>query len=163
MRSVWAVVCLLVLGSALVGNAQGPAGPASATGRTALTIYNQDFAVIRTPVELNLQAGTTEVSETNVTAQVEPDSVVLTGYDGQASYSHPRAELRRRVTGAVADAGEVRGKDDRLLDPDERRQCEAGAGPDHSRGLCAAVRPFWNAMASNITTRCSRVNSSRSR
>ena len=49
MRSVWAVVCLLVLETAL-GNAQGPAGAASTTGRTALTIYNQDFAVIRTPV-----------------------------------------------------------------------------------------------------------------
>ena len=87
MRSVWAVVSLLVLGSACgesaLGNAQGPAGPASATGRTALTIYNQDFAVIRTPVELNLQAGTTEVSETNVTAQVEPDSVVLRDVTGK--------------------------------------------------------------------------------
>ena len=50
---------------------------AAATGRTALTIYNQDFAVIRTPVELNLQAGTTDVSATNVTAELEPDSVVL--------------------------------------------------------------------------------------
>jgi len=49
---VGAVVCLLVLVSAL-GNAQGTAGGASATGRTALTIYNQDFAVIRTPVELD--------------------------------------------------------------------------------------------------------------
>jgi hypothetical protein len=83
MRSVWAVVCLLVLESALVGNAQGTAGAASAMGRTALTIYNQDFAVIRTPVELNLQAGTTEVSETNVTAQVEPDSVVLRDVTGK--------------------------------------------------------------------------------
>ena len=82
MRSVWAVVCLLVLGSAL-GNAQGTAGAASATGRTALTIYNQDFAVIRTPVELNLQAGTTEVAETNVTAQVEPSSVVLRDVTGK--------------------------------------------------------------------------------
>ena len=76
MRSVWAVVCLFVFGVAL-GNAQGPAGSGSTTGQTALTIYNQDFAVIRTPVELNLQAGTTDVSETHVTAQAEPDSVVL--------------------------------------------------------------------------------------
>jgi hypothetical protein len=92
MRSVQAVVCLLVFGSAFgesvfgasaLGNAQGPAEAASATGRTALTIYNQDFAVIRTPVELNLLAGTTEVSETNVTAQVEPDSVVLRDVTGK--------------------------------------------------------------------------------
>jgi hypothetical protein len=82
MRSVWAIVWLSVFGSAL-GNAQGTAGGSSTTGRTALTIYNQDFAVIRTPVELNLQAGTTDVSETNVTAQVEPDSVVLRDVTGK--------------------------------------------------------------------------------
>jgi hypothetical protein len=86
MRSVWAVVCLLVLETAL-GNAQGPAGAASTTGRTALTIYNQDFAVIRTPVELDLHAGTTDVSETNVTAQVEPDSVVLRDAAGKRPIS----------------------------------------------------------------------------
>jgi len=82
MRSIGAAVWLLVFGVA-VGNAQGTAGASSTTGKIALTIYNQDFAVIRTPVELNLQAGTTEVSETNVTAQVEPDSVVLRDVSGK--------------------------------------------------------------------------------
>jgi hypothetical protein len=82
MRSIGAVVCLLGFGVAL-GNAQGPAASGPATGRTALTIYNQDFAVIRTPVELDLKSGTTEVSETNVTAQVEPDSVVLRDLSGK--------------------------------------------------------------------------------
>ncbi len=82
MRSVWAGVCLLVWVVAL-GNAQGPATSGSTKGQTGLTIYNQDFAVIRTPVELDLHAGTTEVSETNVTAQVEPDSVVLRDVSGK--------------------------------------------------------------------------------
>src|ERR1700757_3521905 len=82
MRSVGAIVWLLVFGSAL-GNAQGTSSGGSTTARTALTIYNQDFAVIRTPVELNLQAGTTDVSETNVTAQAEPDSVVLRDVTGK--------------------------------------------------------------------------------
>jgi hypothetical protein len=68
------------------GKCSGDSGWGSTGGRTALTgltIYNQDFAVIRTPVELNLQAGTTDVSETNVTAQVEPDSVVLRDVTGK--------------------------------------------------------------------------------
>jgi hypothetical protein len=82
MRSVWAVVCLFLCGVAL-GDAQEPTSGGSATGRTALTIYNQDFAVIRTTVELNLQAGTTDVSETHVTAQAEPDSVVLRDVTGK--------------------------------------------------------------------------------
>jgi hypothetical protein len=96
MRSVWTVVCLLVFGVAL-GSAQEPAGGSSTTGRTALTIYNQDFAVIRKPVELNLQAGTTDVSETNVTAQVEPDSVVLRDVTGK----RPIHVLEQNYDGAL--------------------------------------------------------------
>jgi hypothetical protein len=47
------------------------------TAPTRLTIYNQDFAVARTTVPLDLHAGTNEVLTTNVTGQLEPDSVVL--------------------------------------------------------------------------------------
>jgi hypothetical protein len=95
MRSVGAV-WLFVVGSAF-GNAQGTTGGGSATGHTALTIYNQDFAVIRTPVELNLQAGTTDVSETNVTAQVEPDSVVIRDVTGK----RPIQILEQNYDGAL--------------------------------------------------------------
>src|SRR5271168_2862944 len=44
---------------------------------TQLTIYNDDFAVARTSVPLTLHAGMNEVVTTNVTSQLEPDSVVL--------------------------------------------------------------------------------------
>jgi hypothetical protein len=50
---------------------QTPATP------VALTIYNQDFAVARTQVNLDLQPGPNEVITTQVTSQLEPDSVVL--------------------------------------------------------------------------------------
>jgi hypothetical protein len=43
----------------------------------ALTIYNQDFAVARTSVDLDLHAGLNEFTTTNVTSRLEPDSVVL--------------------------------------------------------------------------------------
>ena len=49
----------------------------SATGSTQLTIYNQDFAVARTTIPLDLHIGSNEVLTTNVTSQLEPDSVVL--------------------------------------------------------------------------------------
>jgi len=62
-------VMLLAAGSA---NAQENAAAA-----TTLTIYNQDFALARSSVDLNLNAGTTEITTTNVTRQLEPDSVVL--------------------------------------------------------------------------------------
>lgn len=64
---------LLPLLAALPLAAQSP----SATAPTQLTIYNQDFAVARTTIPLDLHAGTNEVLTTNVTSQLEPDSVVL--------------------------------------------------------------------------------------
>ncbi|WP_260735400.1 DUF4139 domain-containing protein [Tunturiibacter lichenicola] len=48
-----------------------------------LTIYNQDFAVARTTVPLDLHAGANEVLTTNVTKQLEPDSVILRDPSGR--------------------------------------------------------------------------------
>jgi hypothetical protein len=56
--------------------AQQPAPQPSAPS-TALTIYNQDFAVARTQVDLDLHQGLNEVTTNQVTTQLEPDSVVL--------------------------------------------------------------------------------------
>ena len=65
-------LALLTLAITLNAHAQqGGAAP------VALTIYNQDFAVARTTVDLNLTAGPNEITTTNVTSQLEPDSVVL--------------------------------------------------------------------------------------
>jgi hypothetical protein len=43
----------------------------------ALTIYNQDFAVVRERIALALQQGTNDVQFVGVTVHLEPDSVVL--------------------------------------------------------------------------------------
>lgn len=43
----------------------------------ALTVYNQNFAVIREILPLDLKAGNNTVRFTGATAQVEPDSVIL--------------------------------------------------------------------------------------
>ena len=43
----------------------------------AITIYNQNFAVIREILPLDLKAGSNALSFNGVTAQVEPDSVIL--------------------------------------------------------------------------------------
>jgi hypothetical protein len=53
----------------------------------SLTIYNQDFAVARTSVDLALQPGTNEVTTTEVTSQLEPDSVVLRDPSGKHAFS----------------------------------------------------------------------------
>ncbi len=51
--------------------------PLGLFAQTSLTIYNQNFAVVRDQVPLDLQAGENVVPYTGVTAQLEPDSVVL--------------------------------------------------------------------------------------
>ena len=51
----------------------------------ALTIYNQNFAVVRDTVPLDLQAGVNTVRYAGATAQVEPDSVILRDPAGKHS------------------------------------------------------------------------------
>lgn len=53
------------------------AATASLTAQPALTIYNQQFAVVRERVPLDLQAGANEVTFSGATVLLEPDSVVL--------------------------------------------------------------------------------------
>jgi hypothetical protein len=49
----------------------------------ALTIYNQDFAVIREMIPLDLRQGPTSVRFTGTTAHLEPESVILRDPTGQ--------------------------------------------------------------------------------
>ncbi len=55
--------------------------PTLADAQTQLTIYNQDFAAVKEQRVLNLKSGTNEVRLSGVTAQLEPDSVVLRDLD----------------------------------------------------------------------------------
>jgi len=51
--------------------------PSFLQAQPSLTIYNQNFAVVRDQVPLDLKPGDNVVPYTGVTAQLEPDSVVL--------------------------------------------------------------------------------------
>jgi hypothetical protein len=55
------------------------------TAQPALTIYNQNFAVVRDTVPLDLQSGVNDVRYADATAQVEPDSVILRDPTGKHS------------------------------------------------------------------------------
>src|SRR4051794_32363298 len=46
-------------------------------GQPALTIYNQNFAVVRDTVPLDLKQGVNDVRFTETTAHLETDSVIL--------------------------------------------------------------------------------------
>ncbi len=51
----------------------------------ALTIYNDNFAVVRETIPLELKAGVNQVNFSGVTTQVEPDSVVLRDVSGKSA------------------------------------------------------------------------------
>ena len=55
----------------------GLTGAATLGAQPALTIYNQNFAVVREHVPLDLKAGDNAVSFSGATVHLEPDSVVL--------------------------------------------------------------------------------------
>ena len=52
----------------------------------SLTIYNQDFAVVRDQVDLTLQKGENKVTVTDITAQAEPQSVILRDPTGKQTF-----------------------------------------------------------------------------
>lgn len=60
-----------LVATVLAAAVSAPAAP------PALTIYNQDFGVVREHIPLDLAAGENEISFSNITAHVEPDSVIL--------------------------------------------------------------------------------------
>ncbi|HTC95985.1 MAG TPA: DUF4139 domain-containing protein [Terriglobales bacterium] len=55
----------------------------SASGETALTIYNGNFAVVRQNVPLELTSGINHITFNDATAHIEPDSVVLRDPSGR--------------------------------------------------------------------------------
>ena len=63
----------------------GAAGSLAAFAQPALTIYNQDFAVVRDTVPLDLKSGVNNVRYADATARVEPDSVILRDPAGKHS------------------------------------------------------------------------------
>ncbi len=57
----------------------------ASVAQPALTIYNQNFAVVRDSVPLNLQQGVNDVRFGETTAHLEPDSVILRDPQGKTN------------------------------------------------------------------------------
>lgn len=79
-RTFGTILCLLALYAATRSNsaAQTKEAPKSdALISPALTIYNQQFAVVRDGLALDLKMGQNHVEVTDITGHVEPDSVFL--------------------------------------------------------------------------------------
>ena len=58
-----------------------------ATAQPAITVYNENFAVVRDTVKLNLKSGPNDVSYSGVTTQLEPESVILYDPSGKVEFS----------------------------------------------------------------------------
>src|SRR5438874_1725714 len=58
----------------------------AAAGELALTIYNQNFAVVRDSVPLDLKAGVNQVRFADATTFLEPSSVILRDRSGQHQF-----------------------------------------------------------------------------
>lgn len=89
----WNVLAVLCVLASVVAGAQKNPAQHNQAGGPALTIYNQNLAVVRTTVDLNLKPGNNEVTTTKVTSQLEPDSVVL-----RDRWGGVRCRLRSRTT-----------------------------------------------------------------
>lgn len=57
------------------------------SAQPAITVYNQNFGVVRDTVSLDLKKGLSDLSYSGVTAQLEPESVVLRDPTGQVALS----------------------------------------------------------------------------
>src|SRR5213596_1936783 len=57
--------------------------PADEAVQPSLTIYNQNFAVVRQELPLNLKAGPNRIQVTDITMHLEPDSVILRDPSGK--------------------------------------------------------------------------------
>src|SRR5438445_182843 len=65
--------------------------PADEAVQPSLTIYNQNFAVVRQELPLNLKAGPNRIQVTDITMHLEPDSVILRDPSGK----HPLQVLEQ--------------------------------------------------------------------
>jgi len=71
---------LIVLSAVLMSQTK-EAGQGTGAGTPALTIYNQQFAVVRQGLALDLNSGENHVDVTDITGHLEPDSVLLRSLD----------------------------------------------------------------------------------
>src|ERR1700674_2267120 len=64
-------VCLVLSSAVLSGSLFAQ------SSQPSLTIYNQDFAVVRQHIPLDLKSGENQVNVNEITMHLEPDSVIL--------------------------------------------------------------------------------------
>jgi len=78
----WVLLTLIFCaGTPLIVALASDAGEDQTSNAPALTIYNQRFAVVRQKLPLDLKSDVNHVQVTDITAHLEPDSVILRSLD----------------------------------------------------------------------------------
>lgn len=82
IRRIWSITLLAILLLAVVHPSVKGFGSSDQPGpEPSLTVYNQGFAVVRQKLPLQLKSGLNRVQITDITAHLEPDSVILRPLD----------------------------------------------------------------------------------
>ena len=81
MKGILRIGLVILLGSVVAFAADKDAANQD---QPALTIYNQNFAVVRQTIPLDLKSGVNHLDYTDIKRQLEPDSVVLRSLDGRS-------------------------------------------------------------------------------
>ncbi|MGC2742273.1 MAG: hypothetical protein WA672_03740 [Candidatus Angelobacter sp.] len=124
---------LFLLASAATGLTQKSQNPdsipsAAHDDAAALTIYNQSFAVVRQTLPLELKSGANQVEITDITAHLEPDSVILrdlkSGRDLRILEQNYRSDVASQ--GRLLDLYEGKTIDFLVLDKDGNRKLIPG-------------------------------------
>ncbi|MFU8848255.1 MAG: DUF4139 domain-containing protein [Opitutales bacterium] len=82
-----AVLLPVTAAALIVGCVQADSQKATEASGPAITVYNQNFGVVRDIVPLDLSAGISEASYSGVTSLLEPESVVLRDPSGKVDLS----------------------------------------------------------------------------
>src|SRR5207245_3884419 len=104
--------------------------PADEALQPSLTIYNQNFAVVRQELPLNLKAGPNKIQVTDITMQLEPDSVILRDPSGK----HPIQVLEQNYRAFRVFAAFAQRQDGRFPGA-AREQAGSRDGQDHSQRI----------------------------
>ena len=97
---MWVYILTLATLPALAGQEMKPRQKDSADG-IAITVYNQDFAVVKQVIHLHLRPGENDANFAEVTEQVEPESVILRDATGK----HPIQIIEQNYRSETATQG----------------------------------------------------------
>ena len=81
-RSGLLILCTVVVLAGIIAGAGLTRGKEAEGSGPALTIYNQQFAVVRQTIPMSLKQGANHVEVTDITGHLEPDSVILRPVEG---------------------------------------------------------------------------------